>query len=467
MTDSAVAVDRTGSNELITEAGAKFTYYSLAKLAVEGWDNPSDSARRVVFRSAEENARAAERWSPQTIGGYYLGTIVYLIPTNNCQLGCTYCYANAGETDGLTASPDERLHEEQALVAVEKVCRNAKVFGDAGRVRKASVRIIGGGEPTLDWRWLTEVVAGTRRLAEKYEVTLELRIVTNGILSVGRAEWIGGNFDIVHLSMDGPPDIQDAQRPFPTGTGSSYVVERSLRVLCASRGRTTIRSTWTALSVGRGREIAQFFFGQFPRLKVLHIEPASASPVGRETFTPPTAEEFVETFKECYVAAESLGHAGRVITSRLQTTVNSSFCKSTQGRAVYITPSGEVSNCNEVSSSHDPRWSEFHLGEVSPSGELRVIGEAGGPAVTSGERNSNRPECEGCIAQWSCRGGCRASYLSDPDRWARNWCAQVQPLSEWLVGRCIDSAVSKGQIISVPEKAVEIPDIPDWKSLLA
>lgn len=463
--------------QLKTPRGETCLYYPFAKAVLLGkslHSNPVPvGALKWITERSAANERKARRWQPLYVGEKFLGTVVYLIPTNQCQLRCTYCYSDAGERVDLIQESNDSpttLGIEDTRAAIKTVCNTARIFQDIGRNEKASVRFIGGGEPTFNWNWLKDSIDFAKKTAEGMGVPLELRLVTNGVYSEDRANWLARNFDAIHLSIDGPPDIQDVQRPLPIGTGSSKYVMRSMKLFCESDAKTTVRSTWTDLAVGRGREIAEFFFSESPRLRAVHVEPGSASPIGRTHFSPPTTQAFVETFKEAYIATEELGYGGRFITTRIATQIKTSYCESTQGRAVYVTPTGDITNCNEVADEGDPRWKEFHMGEVvGEPRELRVLPELATRAIESGRTNSFRAECEGCIAQWSCRGGCRAAYLADPNKWVDNWCAQVQPLTEWIIGRLVDKAMEGGYGQVWHEEdvtGITIPDFPDWKMIV-
>lgn len=73
-------------------------------------------------------------------------TLVFHL-VNECNLGCTYCYAGGGEY----GAPMKAMNEPTAEKAIDFLIKESK------NAPNVSV-ILFGGEPTLNWRLLTHVV---------------------------------------------------------------------------------------------------------------------------------------------------------------------------------------------------------------------------------------------------------------------------------------------------------------------
>ena len=58
---------------------------------------------------------------------------------------------------------------------------------------------------------------------------LRASLTTNGALTNTKRAWIVSHLDSATLSFDGLPEVQDANRPFPSGRGSSDIVLATLR----------------------------------------------------------------------------------------------------------------------------------------------------------------------------------------------------------------------------------------------
>ena len=89
-----------------------------------------------------------------------------------------------------------------------------------------------GGEPTLlpldFYRRVLNAQARLRREGQK----LRNGIQTNGtLLNNERCQFLADNDFYVGVSVDGPQSLQDMQRPFISGRGSSETVYRGLRLV--------------------------------------------------------------------------------------------------------------------------------------------------------------------------------------------------------------------------------------------
>jgi sulfatase maturation enzyme AslB (radical SAM superfamily) len=74
------------------------------------------------------------------------------------------------------------------------------------------IRFYGPGEPTQEFELMRQITDYARQKGGD-AVTTELQ--TNGAFSPKVREWILENLNIVWVSFDGMPDIQNKQRPFP------------------------------------------------------------------------------------------------------------------------------------------------------------------------------------------------------------------------------------------------------------
>jgi radical SAM protein with 4Fe4S-binding SPASM domain len=406
-----------------------------------------DKLEGIIKEKTDSNTKIAQTWRPQTVGDRFAGTIVYLLPTDDCNLRCTYCYSAAGEFS------KKRMNLSIAQDAVKNAFNNALVFKKSGKNVPADIRFLGGGEPTFDWSLFVSIVEYAHKLRDQYLIPLRMEVVTNCVLTVERASWLGDNFDIIHASVDGPPIIQNKQRPLPNGNESSTIVYNALKTICNSKAAVRVHMIVTELASGKLDQIVKWFYDEFPKIRTIHVEPGSITPFGRASFKPTETDKFVEDFIKAYEMADSLGRSGQLQTSRMQTVVNSSFCKSTQGRAVYVNPDGMVTNCNEVSQPNDQRINNFYLGSVS-NGRIKLDPSAAQNVIENAYQNNTRLDCDGCIAKWNCRGGCRASYLSNPEIFIKNHCGIVKPLTKWFVIRSTQKAINEGKVVE-PEYIIQ------------
>jgi uncharacterized protein len=87
------------------------------------------------------------------------------------------------------------------------------------------IRFYGAGEPTLEFELMKKIKEYAHSQAgDKLKVELQ----TNGFFSKKIAQWIVENINNLWISADGPPEVQDSQRPTQGGKPTSEVVEGSI-----------------------------------------------------------------------------------------------------------------------------------------------------------------------------------------------------------------------------------------------
>jgi len=167
-----------------------------------------------------------------------------------CNLDCSYCFFLSKEA----LYPDSRFR--MADDVLERYIRQVIETQQQPHVTIAWQ----GGEPTLMglpfFRRAIELVERYRRP----DMAVEHTIQTNGTLL--DAEWAGFFRDhgfLVGLSMDGPPDIHDAQRVDKGGAPTHARVLRAARLLSEHGAEFNILCTVHALNQGRGREVYRYF----------------------------------------------------------------------------------------------------------------------------------------------------------------------------------------------------------------
>ena len=148
---------------------------------------------------------------------------------HECNLACPYCNVQQG-TYGEAAS---RMPEATARAGVDYL---RSMAGDR------SVRLVFyGGEPLLNWEVLTRAVA----YAEEVLPSCAFEIITNGtLLNAERAAFLAAHQGFTVLSLDGPREVHDRNRPLKTGGGSYDLARRGLEYLKQAKAGFHLRATW-------------------------------------------------------------------------------------------------------------------------------------------------------------------------------------------------------------------------------
>jgi uncharacterized protein len=352
--------------------------------------------------------------------GEVLGSTICFLPTNDCNLGCKYCFSGA-QPKKFGAIP-----WEVAKAAIDLGTRNAVLNRMRGGVGKLFIRFFGGGEPTEYWDTFSGIVEYSRASAKRSNVDVLVATITNGQVDEEHYEWFRDNIDEITISMDGPPDIQNEQRPTFAGEHSFDKTWKFVSKMDALNVNIkALRVTVTAQTVNRMEEIAQFFWENLPRAYPVQFEPVYFSEVGRQNTAMPRARDFVEQFRRVEEMARRRHEMGRrhatVGTATRPLAIRASaYCDSLEGRGLFVTPDGHLSLCSEVSVAADPRKDDYFVGRYDSSTKRFHVPDDGVSKIRCG------PPwwCRGCFAQYSCRGGCEPRS-QNPDKYVRRWWCQM------------------------------------------
>ena len=142
---------------------------------------------------------------------------ITIIPTGKCNLDCSYC---------ITKRYRKYVKEK---ISYKDVCDFIKNY--YRKDQKIFVSFTGGGEPTQRMDFIKNVVENLRKQFR----FIKFGITTNGVLNQKNLNWLIKNMDAINVSCDGPPEIQDRQRPLKGGGKSSKVVERTIKELVSKR----------------------------------------------------------------------------------------------------------------------------------------------------------------------------------------------------------------------------------------
>lgn len=323
---------------------------------------------------------------------------VTLFLTSRCNLRCRYCYADAGKK-----AID--MPWEVARAAIDFVATNAGVLGS----RKFAIGFHGGGEPTVAWDLLVRCVEHARQKGEQLGLDAEIYAATNGLLSPEQRHFVASNFKSLTVSLDGPEDIQDHNRPKVNGQGSYKEVRETLRYFNEVGFFYSIRSTVTASTVHQMADTVSRLHEEF-QINDLHMEPAWCC--GRCLTTdeaPPSDAEFIARFSEAVDVGRRLGVHVHYSGARLDM-LTSKFCAA-PGDGFSVLPEGVATSCYEITELADPRAEIFHYGRYDAENQTFVF-DRGRIAALRRLSVENLPFCRDCFCRWHCAGDCLAKVFT-------------------------------------------------------
>lgn len=322
-------------------------------------------------------------------------TSLTLLLTRKCNLRCIYCYASPS-IDGPS------MPSNLAIDAVNWFVRQ-------NQGSKIRITFHGGGEPTLEQGLIKKVVSRVEEIRGNHSV--HYLIVTNGTTKRSFFDWMMDHKFAITFSIDGPPEIQNRNRPFADGSPSSQVVEDNIRYLVTKNYSIGVRLTYSSKD-----DIVQIirYFGEIG-IKRIHLEPLF--PYGRyykkvkfgndskyKVFSP-EADDLLVKFLKAMDICKNYGmkiYNGHIMHFNKGVGY---FCGAASGRAMLVTHDGLLTGCLEVVDSKDKDIKIFKIGNWVSS-EKRFEVDMNKISILQKRHADILPICRNCFARYVCAGGC-------------------------------------------------------------
>ena len=345
-----------------------------ASAAGELWQR----AGRAVL---EVERQCADPFSPESL-------TLYL--NNECNLDCVYCYADPA------GGPSLRLDARVIAAGAKEVALHCHRKG-----LPLTAVFHGGGEPTLHRRELERALELVEAAAAGQGIGCFRYIATNGCLSEEAVAWLAHHFDLVGLSCDGPPEVQDRQRPRRGGGGTSAAVARTAGVLRREGCRFHVRTTITPATLDRQAEIAGYICRQLAPEEI-HFEPVYR---GRRGDGPEArhAAGFVHHLLEARRVAREHGVPLACSASR-PAEIHGPYCHVFR-QTVNLIPGGVATACFQMTGDAQTLEKGLEIGRFDQA--------AGGFRVDQARVQALRKmlgvlpeECAECFNRYHCVRGC-------------------------------------------------------------
>jgi len=342
-----------------------------------------------VAKEGSEDAREAS-WEESLFSVNSL--ILFLC--QECNLRCIYCFADGGSYTGAG-----KMSAETAFRAIDWLIENSKAE------RKLDICLF-GGEPLLNFPVVRKAVSYAREQAALHGKEVVFTITTNGsllddeVIAFLRDEKIEPI-----ISVDGPPEYQNRQRPFKNGAGSydriAANIRRLLDVIPDAKARATVYGDADPSVMLRGLEQMGFDEGILVR---------AAPPLfNTGSFLPETTEE-ESMLRMVAFHREEIDRFLQAVRSRSldkssPPLILSSFAgiatpeKCLYGcvigkRRLVVTVNGDIYPCACLVGQDEARMGNIADYKADdPNEYYRAVVDT-------------LPACRGCWARYLCGGGC-------------------------------------------------------------
>lgn len=310
----------------------------------------------------------------------------------DCNLRCSYCYAEGGAY-GKTS---RLLDPELARKAVRLLVKDSH---DQEQV----TLILFGGEPLLNMAAVKAAVEEVETLTAGTDKKVFVSLTTNGtLLTPESVAFIRRHHIAVSVSMDGPADLHDANRTGINGEGSyDKIVSRLPALLEIGSATVAARVTLVPAQWTRVEEV----FDHLLELGFHEVGIAPASPINRGLL--PDSDQEEQLFLGfSALARRFIQLAGRGVVlpfsnlidllARLHVGQTKSFACGAGLGYLAVDAEGSFYVCHRLTGDE-----AFHVGNLDTGPDTEKIRSAL-DIVTAGKDLL----CEGCWGRTLCSGGC-------------------------------------------------------------
>ena len=346
---------------------------------------------------------------PETVDERTTITNVNFNVNHACNLACRYCYGAEGNHPARTEGPARllRMNEDVARRSIAWALRETE--GAADEFYFGCF----GGEPLTNFELIKKVQTWLDEAGARFGRKLKLSFFTNGVLLKDEVLDFIVEHDIsVIVSIDGPAEVHDRNRPHADGRGSYAEVARNVQELLKRRpAPPTARGTyarWNMLDGFRYVDIVEHLLGLgFGNVWIDSI----SEPGGAGAFTTEDIPRLRALYEETAERILRWAEQGRrfdfsnvtryVAPTRLVEDKKVAWgCGAGRGFAC-LTPDGGLYVCHRFTGMDD-----WRLGDVFGGVSKRLTRE-----IIAGQNVRVMNGCRSCWMRYFCGGGCMKIHL--------------------------------------------------------
>lgn len=315
---------------------------------------------------------------------------------HDCNLACRYCFAGEGEYKG-----------DRSLMS-EEVGRAALDFLVAHSGNRHNLEVdFFGGEPTMNFDVVKEIVRYGRSLEKKHDKHFRFTLTTNGVLLNDEImDFANKEMDNVVMSIDGRKEVNDYMRPTRNGKSSYDIIMPKFIRFAESRNQQKyyVRGTFTRKNLDFSEDVIHLADAGFEQISMEPVVGCPEEPYAlREEDLPQIFKEYDKLAREM-VRRHKEGKWFNFFHFMIDLTGGPCVAKRLSGcgsgtEYLAVTPWGDLYPCHQFVGE-----TEFLLGNVFEGIQRTDICDE--------FRACNvytREKCRDCFARFYCSGGCAAN----------------------------------------------------------
>jgi uncharacterized protein len=273
-------------------------------------------------------------------------------------------------------------------------------------------------------------------VAERNGLLPYFEISTNGLVSEKITRFITEFFNAVVLSLDGPEDVQNLQRPMRNGKNSFELAVRFARKISDSNTELCLRACISSANVELLPEITKWFCQTF-KPSVINFENLKPNKKSyQEGLFEPDPYLFARNFNESLQIAEKFG-VNLVNSSFVSEQLQFSSCPVGKDTLI-VTPEGQINSCYLFPERWEERGLDFSVGEIK-DGKMQISSDK---IKLLRKVVKEKPRCSSCFCKWICAGGCHVDVtFPGSDNAYDNYCKQTRIIAITKIMRKLNQLV--------------------------
>ena len=366
--------------------------------------------------------------------------VLYLVVSQGCNLGCKYCFLENCDANWKNIM----MSFETAKIAIDKFITHVK----RKKITEPTIMLF-GGEPFYNWKILKQIVEYCSDTYPEFFNNknklhnLKFRTVTNGtLITESRAKFINKYNIVTAISLDGPKEINDANRVFKKGNVSVYdTVQKSIEILRKNNCDFGLSVTLSPAVVNDKENIIKW-------LKEMNVKNIFFNPLQYDSNNDEWNDHYVKStnfiIDTFYTLLENDIVNGRPVR-QIESFINKSFyiadCAAAGMNQLTIKPNGEVIVCQCDYQSEGNK-----LGNILEDDIDTLLNNKN----TERWINSiplKKEKCLNCESIFICGGSCLTQNTKMFDHSCvvdQTYCIYIKMMFEWLLKQWYEENVKEG-----------------------
>lgn len=317
---------------------------------------------------------------------------------HDCNLRCKYCFAGTGEFCG-----------ERSMMSAEIGKKAIEFVIEHSGTRKNIEIDFFGGEPTMNFDVVKELVAYANRRGEETGKVFRLTLTTNGLLlDDEKLAFCNEHMSNMVLSIDGRPEVNDHMRKTVSGSGCYDIILPKFRRAAQSRNEDNyyVRGTFTRHNLDFSKDVLHLADLGFRQISVEPVVGGAECDYSlKEEDLPQIFSEYEALTRE-YVARWGTDRWFNFFHFMIDLDQGPCVIKRLSGcgagcEYLAVTPEGDLYPCHQFVGNTD-----FCLGNVAGEYDLER------PKQFANVNVYTKDACRNCWAKFYCSGGCHANAYS-------------------------------------------------------